>query len=235
HVIDVMPSPYWPSDPALTVKASTRVVKASDPAASVLEYVPTVGLRADTIGTASDLPLIAYVEDLRTTGSGWVRYSMIFSNEDGGTSTPALLARWGRTTDIEFLYEVEWRDGRVVQERIQAPDHKVLAFNGPREGHHPYLLVATLNNMVMDRGLSVAAVRPMPLVVDLTSATRESVMDREPWSYRVMARELAAEGRIAADVRDPREYLFVEGRLELQNAAVAVVVTSPAGRSDSAA
>jgi hypothetical protein len=236
HDLQIVPSPYWPADPGVTVRSvSARTLHANDPAGDLLQYVPTIGLRADTIGTASDLPLIAYVEDLRQGGTGVVRYSMIFSNEDGGTSTPALLARWGRTTDIEFVYEIDWRGGRVVEERIQAPDHKILPFAGAREGRHPYLLVATLNNMVMDRGLSVAAVRPVPLVVNLSSATRESVMDREPWSYSVMARELAAEGRIGADVRDPREYLFVEAKLDLQNAAVAAVAQAPEGRIDSAA
>ena len=39
------------------------------------------------------------------------------------------------------------------------------------------LLVATLNNMVIDRGRSLAAVRPVPAVVDLSRATRESTMD----------------------------------------------------------
>jgi hypothetical protein len=236
HTIELAASPYWPADSGVTIRAATtRIVRADDPAAALLQYAPTIGVRADTIGTASDLPLVMYVEDLRKGGDGSVRYSMIFSNEDGGTSTPALLARWGRTTDIEFVYEIEWRGGRVVDERIQAPDHRVLAFRGPKEGSHPYLLVSTLNNMVMDRGLSVAAVRPVPLIVDLSSATRESVMDKEPWTYKVMARELAAEGRITADVRDPREYLFVEAKLELENAAVAVVVRSPDGQTDSAA
>jgi hypothetical protein len=236
HDIQLVPSPYWPADPGITIRnVTTRVVGSNDASATLLWYTPTIGIRADTIGTASDLPLLMYVEDLRERGDGWVRYSTIFSNEDGGTSTPALLARWGRTTDIEFVYEIEWRGGRVVDERIQAPDHRVLSFKGAKEGSHPYLLVSTLNNMVMDRGLSVAAVRPIPLVVDLSSATRESVMDKEPWTYKVMARELATEGRITADVRDPREYLYVEAKLELENAAVAVVVRSPEGQSDSAA
>jgi len=236
HAVELVPSPYWPADPAVRVRElTTRVVRQNDPASVVLGHAPTIGVRADTIGTASDLPLVMYVEDLRQAGEGLIRYSVIFSNEDGGTSTPALLARWGRTTDIEFVYEIEWRGARVTQERIQAPDHKVLSFNGAREGAHPYLLVSTLNNMVMDRGLSVAAVRPVPLVVDLSSATRESVMDKEPWSYRVMARELQAEGRINAEVRDPREYLYVEAKLDLQNAAVHVLALSPDGQSDSAA
>jgi hypothetical protein len=236
HDVQLAPSPYWPSDPGVTIRnISTRVVGARDPAATLLQYAPSLGLRADTIGTASDLPLLMYVEDLRQSGDGWVRYSVIFSHEDGGTPSPALMARWGRTTDIEFVYEIEWQGGRLVQERIQAPDHRVLPFKGVKDGSHPYLLVATLNNMVIDRGLSVAAVRPAPIVVNLSTATRESVMDAQPWIYRVMARELSDEGRIGPQVRDPMEYLYVEAKLDLENAAVAVRVNSPEGQTDSAA
>ena len=40
---------------------------------------------------------------------------MIWSNEDGGTNTPALMARWGRTTDIEWIYRVVLdRAGAIV-------------------------------------------------------------------------------------------------------------------------
>ena len=56
---------------------------------------------------ATDVPLLAYHtiatgEDGNTT----IEYTMIWSNEDGGTNTPALMARWGRTTDIEWIYRV---------------------------------------------------------------------------------------------------------------------------------
>ena len=34
------------------------------------------------------------------------RYSVIFTNEDGGTATDRLMATWGRTTDVEFVYGV---------------------------------------------------------------------------------------------------------------------------------
>ena len=45
------------------------------------------------------------------TPRGWqFRYSVIFSNEDGGTATDRLMATWGRTTDIEFVYGVEVDD-----------------------------------------------------------------------------------------------------------------------------
>jgi hypothetical protein len=76
--------------------------------------------------TASDLPLWMYAEDVTGNGTRWLKYSVIFSNEDGGTPAAALMARWGRTTDIELAYEVELRDGRVVQGRYQGPDHRVI-------------------------------------------------------------------------------------------------------------
>ena len=60
------------------------------------------------------------------SGSRWLKYSVIFSNEDGGTPGVALMARWGRTTDIELAYEVEVRNGRAVQGRYQGPDHRVI-------------------------------------------------------------------------------------------------------------
>ena len=62
-----------------------------------MAHAPALWLRSDTIGTATDLPLAMYAEDMRVDGTGVLRYTIIFSNEDGGTATPALLARWGRT------------------------------------------------------------------------------------------------------------------------------------------
>jgi hypothetical protein len=96
-----------------------RVVSAGSPESSVLGYAPTFGIRADTVGTSSDLPLVLYVEDDRRDGKGWLRYSAIMSHEDGGTAAPALMARWGRTTDIELAYEVELDGPRLVRDRFQ--------------------------------------------------------------------------------------------------------------------
>ena len=36
-----------------------------------------------------------------------LRYSVVFSNEDGGTPSDRLMATWGRLTDIEYVYAVE--------------------------------------------------------------------------------------------------------------------------------
>jgi hypothetical protein len=231
HRITLTPSPLWPWSKDVTVRTTDATVvtpPSGSPDLAVIAHAPTLGLRADTIGTASDLPLVMYAEDLRTNGKGWIRYTVILSNEDGGTPAPALMARWGRTTDIELVYEVDLDGDRIVQERLQGPEHEMRAVRGAREGQHPYLLFATLNNMVMDRGLSVAAIRLVPQRVSLEGRTRESVMDDHPWTYRVMARELVAEKHIGTDLEDPREFLFIEARLSVENAAVSVQAGSEA-------
>ena len=241
HRVAVERSTLWPWPDGLGIaRTSARVVAAGSADSVVLAHTPTLGIRADTIGTASDTPLVLYVEDDRREGRGWIRYSVIISNEDGGTPAPALMARWGRTTDIELIYEVEMDGTRLVQDRFQGPDHEVRAFAGPREGQHPVLLIATLNNMFIDRGRSLANVRPVPRIVNLDRRTRESVMDGNPWIYPLMARELVAEKRIGTQIEDPREFLYVEAGLNLDNAAASVKVGSDAdgwkdstrGRSD---
>ena len=123
----------WPAGLEIA-KVSPRVVATGSEASVVLGHSPTLGIRADTIGTASDVPLVLYAEDDRRNGRGWIRYSVIISHEDGGTPAPALMARWGRTTDIELIYEVEMDGTRVVQDRFQGPDHEVRRFAGAREG-----------------------------------------------------------------------------------------------------
>ena len=227
--ITVERSPWW-TWPAEFVVAgiSPRVVAAGSLESTLLGHAPTFGVRADTIGTASDLPLVLYVEDDRRDGKGWLRYSAIMSHEDGGTAAPALMARWGRTTDIELAYEVELDGARIVGDRFQGPDHEIRSFAGTREGQHPDLLIATLNNMFIDRGRSLARVRLVPHRVNLAGRTRESVMDDHPWIYPLMARELRAEKRIGTQIEDPREFLYVEARLALENAAASIRAGSDA-------
>jgi hypothetical protein len=206
----------------------------------VYRHAPVLELRADTIGEETDLPLYAYAERMQADAASTWRYTIVFSNEDGGTPTRALLARWGRTTDIEQVYEVGTAGGRITREAFQGPDHVTRAFAGRRQGEAPVLLVATLNNMVIDRGRSLAAVRLVPSVVDLSRATRESTMDDRPWVYRVMENELAAEGRIVADAPlddqwpkvapDPLSHLFLEASLRLDRAVAVAWVTDRSGR-----
>ena len=225
HEITAQPSPYW-TWPAEAAAPSLTATAAPD--SVVVSHAPALWVRADTIGTSSDLPLVLYAEDMRVSGTGVLRYSFIFSNEDGGTATPALLARWGRTTDIEMAYEEEWKGGRMVAARYQAPDHHVLEYAGTRQSDHPTLVDATLNNVFLDRGRTAVKVTMVPVLVNLESATRESVMDRDPWVYRRMADELQEEGKTAV-YGDVREYLYVDAKLTLSDAAVAAIARGEDG------
>ncbi|MGI8565007.1 MAG: hypothetical protein ACR2LZ_00845, partial [Pyrinomonadaceae bacterium] len=77
--------------------------------------------------------------------------------------------------------------------------------------------------------LACSAVRfaPLPTRARLDAATRESVMDAEPWTHRVMSEELQRERRItdraftANTIADPRHYLYIEASAELTGAALA--------------
>ncbi len=245
HAVEFRPSEFWTPATCLRIDApAVSVVEAADPRHQLLRHAPVLELRADTVGESTDLPLFEYAEHLEDGGARRLRYSVVFSNEDGGTQTRALLARWGRTTDIEQVYDAVLRDGRVVREEFQGPDHEIREFKGRRRGVAPVLLVATLNNMVSDRGRGIAAVRPVPELVDLANATRESTMDSRPWAYRVMRAEMEAEGRIEREpgtvartddrwlrvAPDPGEHLYVEARLTLEHAAAAAWVREAGGR-----
>jgi hypothetical protein len=240
HTVELRPSDFWAPVACIGVsRLETMVHPAGSPAHLMLSRAPVLELRADTVGEESDVPLYAYAERQDEGDRTIWRYSVVFSHEDGGTPTRALLARWGRTTDIELVYEAHATGDRITREVFQGPDHETRAFSGRRQGGAPVLLVATLNNMVIDRGRGVAAVRPVPSLVDLRGATRESTMDERPWAYRVMQRELSAEGRIAADAPlderwprvapDPRAHLFLEARLHLVRATAVAWVTDREG------
>ncbi|WP_329519995.1 hypothetical protein [Spirillospora sp. NBC_01491] len=177
----------------------------------------------------TDTPLIAWHE-IRPAGQGGagapghrvLEYSLVWSNEDGGTDTPALMARWGRTTDIEWVYRVEVdASGRRVADTgvYQAPQHLTLKFTGRYEGDHPVLQTCTDNNNMCDVVSPDAPLRFLPDASGTRPASRarEVVMDREPWTYRVMAQEMVREAKIekpsdpgTREVGDQRAYLFIE-------------------------
>src|SRR5207248_943806 len=137
---------------------------------------------------------------------------------DGGTPTDALMARWGRTTDIEYIYRVQLDPaGKTVKETFQAPDHKDQEFHGEKIAAHPLLLDATLNNVFSDRGHTSVQYHLLPFRVDLSAASRERVMDTNPWTYQLSAQEMKKEGKTreygidsGAKIGDPRNYLYLE-------------------------
>ena len=214
------------------VKRLRRVVPLASPESAeegfALAHAPVLYARPNTFDHFTDIPLLAYYEILREGADTVYRYTVVFTNEDGGTQTAALFARWGRGTDIEWVYEMRVRGGKVVAETFQGVQHETKAFGGQRTGgEHPLLAVASDNNNFSDLACSAVRFAPLPARARLEAATRESVMDLFPQTYRAMTEELQREGRIGdapADINtvaDPREYLYVEAASEQSGAAVA--------------
>ena len=196
---------------------------------TALSLAPILYARADTVGRFTDVPVLMWYEIEPTSRGTRYRYSVIFTNEDGGTPADRLMATWGRTTDIEYVYAVEIdQRGAILTDDIQGPKHEILTFSGRRDGRHPLLWVSTSNNMVLPEGTTQVRYAPAPVAVDLRHVSREAVMDTHPWLYDVMTRELKREGKIAMNpppgqgtIRDPRAFLFVEACGEVAEKALA--------------
>lgn len=193
-------------------------VTASSPEYGATELAPILYIRPNTVGRFTDVPLVMWYETDQTARGRRIRYSVIFTNEDGGTPASRLLATWGRLTDIEYVYGIEFdHAGNVLEETFQGKDHEIVPFKGKREGRHPLLYVVTDNNMVKDAGTTEQRFAPAPLAFDLSDVSREKVMDANPWTYAVTAREARREGRVvkapapgSKQIVDPRRYAVVE-------------------------
>ena len=193
-------------------------VNRSDPAQEPILRAPILYIRKDTVGRFSDLPLLLYWESGKRDAKTFVTYTVILSNEDGGTNTERLMARWGRTTDIEWFFEYSSEGGQTA-ETYQAPSHKTLHFQGQHVGLHPILYDATRNNNFSDAMDAPPQVRLrlVPSYADLTGRSRESVMDSFPWTYSIMAQEMIRENKLEnpADPNTPatsdqRNYVYLE-------------------------
>jgi hypothetical protein len=198
-----------------------------------LSRAPILRARPGTVEKFSDFPLVMYAEQHVNGESGsryQLQYTVIFTNEDGGTPTDRLMATWGRTTDIEFIYGLTEPASRdAPREEIQAAGHKWIPFQGPREGTHPILWVATENNMVADHGADdLVRFAPAPQLVALAGASREKVMDDNPWMYAVTSAEMVREHRIdpmaapgSGHIVDPRRYITIEACGQVKDATLA--------------
>lgn len=217
-------------DRAILSALRLNVVHRRAPGFDVAAHAPIViGRTLPLLGSpnqnaTTDVPLIAWHESkpAATAGHVVVEYSVIWSNEDGGTDTPALMARWGRTTDIEWIYRVELDEhgDRVPGSDVyQAPNHATLQFAGRYVGDHPVLQICTENNNMCDQVTADARLRFL-LGTDETRPSdraREVLMDRNPWTYPVMAAEQVREHKIEAipdpatpAVGDQRTYVWIE-------------------------
>src|SRR5204863_2438779 len=134
----------------MAVDEVTVLVDGSDELVAQ-SMAPILHARPNTVGRFTDLPILMWYEIVPTARGRQFRYSVIFTNEDGGTATDRLMATWGRTTDVEFVYGVTLNGrGQVVAEEFQGPNHEVPAFRGRHEGSHPLQWVSTDNILVSD-------------------------------------------------------------------------------------
>jgi hypothetical protein len=142
------------------------------------------------------------------------------------------MARWGRTTDIEYIYRgfLDSNGGMPVA-RIQTRNHKEVDFDGKFFGAHPMLAPVTDNNMVAANVESAIRYQIAPVEADLTHATRESVMDSSAVAWTVMRKELQREGKLRSfgvvdgqKISDPRNYLYMDVRSTLREATIDYLV-----------
>ena len=219
---------YSAKDIAVQVKGA-QFEQSESP---LVRHAPMLYERKTALGQFTDIPLAMYCEQKQTGAENTLEYTVIFSNEDGGTSTRGLMARWGRTTDIEYVYRVTVdAQGSRQSAMIQGRGHNDAAFTGPFEGDHPLLVPVTQNNMVAGEGPTPVRYNPVPVIADLSAAAREMVMDQTPITWRVMAQELIRENKLrpagtveGERISDPRNYLFIEAKIRNQRSRTAAIV-----------
>jgi hypothetical protein len=200
---------------------AVRVYAPDDPLYRVLAHAPVLYGRDES--SYSDTPLFMYHQVTSEAETTTIQYTIIFSHEDGGTAPDGLMARWGRLTDIEWVYRVVLdAQGAVIRGEYQDKDHNTATFHGMKEGQHPFLKDVTRNNLFADVGTSAYRFALVP-TESLPDASREEMMDRHPWTYRVMAEEWEREKQELTErdgipetreVSDPRNYLYVEFKSE---------------------
>jgi hypothetical protein len=217
---------------ATVASGSVRTFERRAPEFPGLAHAPVFQARPGSVARFSDVPLVAWYEQGPAEGGRRLRYSVVFSNEDGGTPPDRLMATWGRLTDIEYAYGAEIAEGGASRSsEYQGREHKILPFDGTREAAHPVLHVVTKNNMLAARGGSPVRFAPVPVAFDLAATSREAVMDAEPWTYRVSAEEARREGRVAEGARpgskrvpDPRRFATLEACAPSVDAVIAFEV-----------
>ena len=210
---------------------SVGVLPAGAPGYDVLAHSPIVLTRANPHKT--DAPVLMMVEQApRPQGGVTTKYTTVLTNEDGGTATPALFARWGRTTDIDWCYAIETDAvGAPVRETYQGKLHLTKTFKGRYEDRHPILRISTANNCYDDEGDGGLRLRLAPTFTLTPEQTaREAVLDANPWTYGLMARELFREGKAKREgAGDPRRYVFVEFKQTYRGRGLGVAVTLKGG------
>lgn len=203
--------------PMRIVNVRLEVYESDHPEYSVLAHAPILFGRKEM--RASDVPLLLAYDIRRAHGAAAhveaIEYTAVFSNEDGGTPPAGLVHLWGRYTDIEWVYRVEFAaDGRTRDRSyFQGVDHETMPFHGGYENDQPTLQVITTNNMLSDSLTTKLRFSLPPSLTLPTEGPRERLMLTAPWTWQVSAREARRERDALGDstaISNLRQYAFVE-------------------------
>ena len=194
--------------PIAKLLASALIVVSPDnPQYLAYAYAPVMYGRSTS--ALHDTPLLMYGNVQAERGGGHqISYVVVWSHEDAGTGFLPFVewGRWGRMTDIEQVINLTVApDGQVPKAQYlwggepatgfpdsqSALEEKNVRFTGAWWGHHPVLRDATGNNDMSDHGTTRFRFQLAPVAAPATGQLRDSVMDANPWTYKVMAEEVA--------------------------------------------
>ncbi|MEW6057752.1 MAG: hypothetical protein AB1540_14165 [Bdellovibrionota bacterium] len=228
--------------PALVLPKNKEGSRAGMISRLALAHSPFLVVRPDQHSNRfTDIPLeVVYHVEFLDQDQIRLIYTVFFSDEDSKTSTAdteGQMARYGRRTDIEWIYSVNVRlDGSVVQGSASFQGGEFvtgLTQGGIDIGHsknyfsnkmlegtdHPILFNAALNNTFKDEPADASRVQSdlvghhlVPRIKVSCPDAREIVMFNNPWMFKVSDYELASEGKLS---QESSEYLFasIQGRL----------------------
>ncbi len=198
-----------------------------------LENSPYLVLRKDQYDiTDRDVPMgLTYSIVPRDEGGFTLLYTMFFSNETVhglfSTSKPASLGHYGRRTDIEWIYSIDFdQNGNSVARQYQGglvdgKGHKTHDFKGEYlpDSRHPILYDIANHNVFKDKPTSKVQ-RENETGYQLMARetlekpdAREIWMWRHPWTFKVSDLELARDKKLS-HTSDEYLYVLLDGTID---------------------
>jgi hypothetical protein len=188
------------------LSGALEAVSPTNPQYLAYAYAPVLYGRSTS--ALHDVPMLMYATVSSLDGGAHLlTYVVVFSHEDGGTGYLPFLewGTWGRMTDIDnaisftvsaagavsgakYLWGGEpagFPDSQTAVQELDKP------FGGVWWGTHPVLRVATGNNQFADFGTTPFRFQLAPVAAPAPGGARDAVMDANPFTYEVMADEVA--------------------------------------------
>ncbi|MFB5266090.1 hypothetical protein ACE41H_04730 [Paenibacillus enshidis] len=200
-----------------------RIVPDSSPQALVYRHTPLLYGRCLSHpyeNRFTDTPLMMFYSVDEREDKTVIEYQMMFSHEDEGTPAPFLMSKWGRTTDIEWMYRIELdAAGNTVTAEFQGEHHITTSFGGGYDlGGHPVLQTATANGNITDRITADYRFMLSPAFQwKPEQEPREAVMMKHPFAFQVTNWEMKRQEPLelppappSIALADQRYYVFVQ-------------------------